>query len=86
VEAVAGELGVPAPARRVPYRLAVAIGAAAEAAGHLAGRQPPVMRYGLQLLGGENRFVIRRARDELGFSPQVAVAEGVRRSVAWYRA
>jgi nucleoside-diphosphate-sugar epimerase len=43
------------------------------------------MRYGLQLLGGENRFSIRRAREELGFSPLVGFAEGVARSVGWYR-
>jgi nucleoside-diphosphate-sugar epimerase len=43
------------------------------------------MRYGLQLLGGENRLSIGRARHELGFSPQVDLAEGVRRSVEWYR-
>ena len=46
---------------------------------------PPVMRYGLQLLGGENRFSITRAREELGFHPLVDLAEGVRRTVAWYR-
>ena len=44
-----------------------------------------VMRYGLQLLGGENRFDMTRAREELGFDPLVDLAEGVRRAVAWYR-
>jgi nucleoside-diphosphate-sugar epimerase len=44
------------------------------------------MRYGIQLLGGENRFIISRARRELGFSPQVDLSEGVSRSVEWYRA
>ena len=39
------------------------------------------MRYGLQLLGGENRFVISRARQELGFSPRTGFTEGVRNSV-----
>jgi nucleoside-diphosphate-sugar epimerase len=43
------------------------------------------MRYGIQLLGGENRFSIERARRELGFAPQVNLVEGVRRSVSWYR-
>jgi nucleoside-diphosphate-sugar epimerase len=43
------------------------------------------MRYGLQLLGGENRFIITRARKELGFEPRAPLAEGVRESVAWYR-
>jgi nucleoside-diphosphate-sugar epimerase len=44
------------------------------------------MRYGLQLLGGENRFDVTRARQELAFEPEVNVAEGVRLSVQWYRA
>ena len=42
------------------------------------------MRYGVQLLGGENRFAITRAREELGFEPLVDLAEGVRRSAAWW--
>jgi 2-alkyl-3-oxoalkanoate reductase len=84
--AIAEQLGVPAPRRRIPYRLALLAGACAESAGRLAGTQqpPPVTRYGIQLLGGDNQFIISRARRELGFSPQVELAEGVRRSVEWY--
>jgi nucleoside-diphosphate-sugar epimerase len=85
---IAAELRVAVPTRRIPYQLAVMLGAIAENAGRLAGRRqpPPVMRYGMQLLGGENRFIISRARRELGFSPHVGLAEGVKRSVEWYRA
>jgi nucleoside-diphosphate-sugar epimerase len=63
------------------------LGAIAETGGRLARKQqpPPVMRYGIQLLGGENRLSIDRARHELGFSPEVDLADGVRRSVEWYR-
>src|SRR5207245_7954808 len=88
IAAIAEALGAPLPTRRIPYRLAVWIGAVAERLGHLArsGHPPPVMRYGMQLLGGENRFSIACARHELGFAPLVDLAEGVRRSVEWYRA
>jgi 2-alkyl-3-oxoalkanoate reductase len=86
VTAVAAELSVPPPARRMPYRLATSLGGLAEELARLTRTRPLVMRYGMQLLGGENRFVITRARAELGFDPEVSMAEGVQRSIEWYRA
>jgi nucleoside-diphosphate-sugar epimerase len=85
--AIAKHLGVAPPTLRIPYRLAVGLGTAAEVAFHLAQRQqpPPLMRYGVQLLGGDNQFVIARARQELGFAPRVNLHEGVGRSIAWYK-
>jgi 2-alkyl-3-oxoalkanoate reductase len=87
LSAIAAELHVAAPKRHIPYRLARAIGAAVEMAGHGINLKhaPPVTRFGLEVLGGENRFIISRARQELGFSPQVNLAEGIKRSVEWYR-
>jgi 2-alkyl-3-oxoalkanoate reductase len=87
ISAIAAELDVPVPTRHLPYRLALSTAAVAETIGRLARRKnpPPVMRYGMQLLGGENRASVTRAREELGFEPLVDVAEGVRRSVAWFR-
>jgi nucleoside-diphosphate-sugar epimerase len=85
--AIAAELGAPAPRRHIPYRLGLMLGALAEAGGHVLGREkpPPVTRFGIQLLGGENRFDITRARREIGFRPVVDLADGVRRSVEWFR-
>lgn len=85
--AIARELGAGLPTRQISYRVGLLAGGVAETVWKLAGREqaPPVMRYGLQLLGGENRFSIARARRELGFSPAVGFGEGVRRGVAWYR-
>lgn len=86
--AIAAELGVAPPTRRIPYRPGLMLAAGLERGARLARRQqpPPLMRFGLQVLGGENRFRVERARREIGFAPQVGLAEGARRSVEWYRA
>ena len=88
MSAIASELGVPAPSTHIPYRLALAAGAASEFAGHLARLKhaPPLTRFGVQTLGGENRFDVGKARTELGFAPSIGLADGVRLSVAWFRA
>ena len=86
-DTIASALGVPPPRLHIPYSLAIALAGGVEVAAHLAQRQqpPPLMRFGLRQIGGQNRFLIDRARHDLGFSPQVNLSEGVRLSVAWYR-
>jgi nucleoside-diphosphate-sugar epimerase len=88
LSAIAAELGVPPPRVHIPYHLAMLLGTAAETAARLANRQeaPRVTRFGVQLLGAENRFGAGRARRELGFQAQVPLAQGVRLSAEWYRA
>lgn len=85
---IARELGVEPPSRHIPYQLALALGGTAEIVGHLTRMKqaPPLMRFGLKQIAGENRFVINRARSELGFVPQISLTEGVREGIAWYRA
>jgi nucleoside-diphosphate-sugar epimerase len=84
---IASELGVSLPNWHIPYRLVLSIGMMAEMTGRLLHwkRPPPLTRFGLEVIGGENRFMINRARSELGFIPQVSLAEGVRKGIAWYR-
>ncbi len=84
---IAKELNVAPPRLHIPYRPALALAGTAELVWHLRHKQqpPPLMRFGLMQIGGENRFKIDRARRELGFSPQVDLADGVRQGIAWYR-
>jgi nucleoside-diphosphate-sugar epimerase len=85
--AIAKELGVAPPRIHIPYRAALALGGTAEFVYHKLHRQqpPPLMRFGLMQLGGENRFKISRARSELGFAPQVSLVDGVHQGIVWFR-
>jgi nucleoside-diphosphate-sugar epimerase len=72
---------------RFPYRLAFAGGFTAELVGRaIRLRRPPhFTRYVVALIGRSTRFSIDRARTELGWSPRVPAAEGLRRTLDWYR-
>lgn len=84
---IAAALGVAPSFRRVPYGLARALAAGAEWATKAARRPgpPPLTRFGIRMMGGDARISIRRAREELGFTPRVGLREGIRRGVEWYR-
>jgi nucleoside-diphosphate-sugar epimerase len=88
LQAIARELDAPVPSRHIGYRLALGLATLAETSARVAkGRfPPPLTRFGVQLLGGENRFDIRKARRELGFSPRTSLLQGVGLGAAWYRA
>jgi nucleoside-diphosphate-sugar epimerase len=83
---MAKELGIAPVRRRVPYWLAFWGAFAAELVGRaIRLRRPPhFTRYAVALIGRPTRFSIDRARTELGWRPQVPVAEGLRRTLAWY--
>ena len=85
--AIAAELEVKPPRWNIPYRFSLAAAALGEAVGHAtrSRRPPPLTRFGVQLLGGENRFSIEKAHAELGFVPQTNLKDGVRASVNWFR-
>jgi nucleoside-diphosphate-sugar epimerase len=86
LRAVAREIGAPAPRIHVPYRPLYAAAYAAERLANLTdNRFPPALtRHGVKLYGANNRLSIDKARQELGFAPQMPVREGVRQAAAWY--
>ena len=83
---IARELGVAAPRLKIPYRAARMMAAASElfARAVRLSHAPPLTRFGVGLLGGENRFAIDKARKELGFIPRTCLSDGVRAGVKWF--
>ena len=51
---------------------------------HRLRRPPHFTRYAVTLVGRPTRFSIERARQELGWSPRVPAAEGLRQTLDWY--
>lgn len=85
VEHIAAATNVPVPARHVPVWPVWVAGALCEAICRPFGIEPPLYRRRVDFFTKSRAFDISRARRELGFAPAVALKEGVRRSVAWYR-
>jgi nucleoside-diphosphate-sugar epimerase len=48
-------------------------------------RPPHFTRYVVALIGRSTRYSMERARTELGWQPRVPAAEGLRRTLEWYR-
>jgi nucleoside-diphosphate-sugar epimerase len=86
LRAIAAEIGANAPRRHVPYAALYAAAAAIEKGAMITRRQqqPIVTRLGVKLFGGNNRHSIDKAREELGFTPQISLREGIRLAARWY--
>ena len=84
-ETIADELGARRPWLHLPRAAAWAGAAALEAAGRLTGRDVPLSRAGVAFFSEYRRSSFAKARRALGYEPRVDLAEGVARSVAWYR-
>jgi nucleoside-diphosphate-sugar epimerase len=85
---IADALQVPHVSRKFPFSAAYLAGYSAELAWKAMGRRkkapPPLMTYGVTLLGGDQQFSIKRARHELGYAPEFDVKRGVAEGVRWY--
>lgn len=79
IDELADGLGVQRPTGRVPLALAAAFASAMEAAYRLCGArsEPPLLRYGVELLGIDMTLDISRAREELGYQPRVCMQDAL---------
>jgi nucleoside-diphosphate-sugar epimerase len=86
MEAIAADIGAEPPRLHIPYRLLYAAGWAGERiAGSIGSwRRPPITQLGVAFFGTDNRHSIGKARRELGYSPRVALREGLKLAANWY--
>jgi nucleoside-diphosphate-sugar epimerase len=85
--AYADAFGYPRPTKRAPYWLVFAGAWVIEALARLRRqRKPPfITRYAVWLLGRRTLYSTEKAQRELGWQPRVGYAEGIRRTVEWFR-
>lgn len=85
LRAIAEEVGGRAPRVRIPYRAMYSAATVAEWIATITKKEPLVTRHGVQMFGSHNPLSIQKARQELGYEPQVPLREGIRLAGAWYR-
>jgi nucleoside-diphosphate-sugar epimerase len=80
-------LGIPAPARRLPVRRALALAGALEAVYRVLPflGEPPITRFGVGVFAYSKTFDVKKSLAALG-PPSVPLREGIARFVAWQRA
>lgn len=86
IAAAASALDVPPPRWRLPYWPVHFAARACEALCRPFGLEPPLHRRRVRFFRNNRAFNIDKARRVLGYAPRVELAEGMRRTVEWYRA
>jgi nucleoside-diphosphate-sugar epimerase len=86
VETIATELRVPVPRRHLPYRPVYLASIVVERLCQPFKIQPPIYPRRVNFYAHDYEFDTSKARETLGYRPSVDVPEGVRRTIASYRA
>jgi len=84
-ETIAAALGVRPPRLSLPRWSATLCAICLESLGRLTHRNQPLSRTGVAFFSEDRVFSWHKAHNELGYKPQHDLAEGISRTVAWYR-
>ena len=85
VATAAEAVGAPPPWIWLPYWPFFAAAAVCEAICVPLGIEPPLHRRRVRFFKNNRAFCIDKARERLDYDPKVTLAEGMARTVAWYR-
>ena len=85
VRLIAEIAGVRPPTLHVPVWPFWIAGALCEAVCVPLGIEPPLYRRRVDFFTKSRAFDIARARREIGYAPRVALREGIKRTLDWYR-
>ncbi|QWF18517.1 NAD-dependent epimerase/dehydratase family protein [Lysobacter capsici] len=84
IDRLADALSLPRPRKRMPKPVALALASTVEAfyRRFKPDNEPPLLRYGIELLSVDMTLDITRARDELGYRPRVSMDEALDKTLS----
>jgi dihydroflavonol-4-reductase len=83
---IAKELGVAPPKLYVPMAPILALATLCEKVFVPLGLEPPLHRRRVSFFQNNRAFSIEKAKQVLGYQPQVALEEGIQKTIQWYQA
>ena len=86
IGAIAAHLHVAPPAIRIPLWPVDLLARVCEAVCAPLNLEPPLHRRRMSFFRNNRAFTIEKARNLLGYRPQVNLEEGLERTIAWYEA
>lgn len=85
MELIAREAGVAPPRIRVPAAPVYFAAVLCEGLCRPLGIEPPLHRRRLDFFLKDRAFRIEKAKEKLGWKPQIDLEEGIRQTLAWYK-
>ena len=85
IDTAATVLGVPSPRLRLPYWPMYWVSWLCEVICMPLRLEPPLHRRRVKFFRNNRAFDISKARECLGYHPQVSLEDGMQRTVTWYR-